>query len=725
MSNIYNTSTLEYYNYGENNRMDSKYSSSSYRVKVSDKDGNIITIEKDDALYAMVSLSFDPASGVLKLLDVAHDNSILAEIEMPNADFIYNCRFDEESDAILFDVKSLYGDRTDTIELNVESLIEIYEAGQGIEIGNKNEETGRKPISIKLVEGENLLQLSDEGLGIDGTKVISNDELNAAISGKADISFVYELYTGISGMTSGVTDIYEAINDHEARINKLNRIVGTEEEVPSLYQQLVIHGQDISDIDTDLAEANRNIDIINDAIDGINDSISSINGNITLISDAVETNKVHVELVTDGLEDNVREAYVVKNTVGEQLGDMIKIYRDASLLDVEYATVDDHGVEGKYLKITYLAEDGTTTSQYIDLSALVIDAQYADGLESVGSVVKVKVDSESDDYLTVSEDGVKISGVASAIDELTNANVQLATTVRNNKAELEGADSQLWNAISNEGDERRSTYNSLKNDIDVETEHRTNEVSRLDAAISNESVARVSGDTVLTSYVNEKVLEEKTRAEVQEATLSGSVSTEIARAIGRETDISNNLTAETAERRSEDANIRQLLYDNVQAINGNMGAIQQGLATEAVARQAVESHVNDVEYSVTNYYAPKTYVDEKANSAKEAAYVRSTGYTNDYVDNSIDGLEASMKHYCDSGHTELQREIDKSSTKINVISNLIGVNGADASNYEDSGNGILDVLHKEYHQLINGVSTNQLNGLLKNILDRLEALENG
>jgi len=724
MSKIYNISTLEYYNYGESNKMDSKYSSGAYKVKVSDKDGNIITIEKDDSLYAMVSLSFDSTTGVLKLLDVAHDNSVLAEIEMPNADFIYNCRFDEDSDSILFDVKSLYGNNTDTIELDIESLIEIYEAGQGISIGDKNEETGRKPISIKLVEGENLLQLSDEGLGIDGSKVVSSDDLNAAISGKADISFVYELYTGISGITSGVTDIYETLNKHEGDIEKLKRIVGTDEEVPSLYEQIESNVEDISELDTELGELSGNITVINEALETVNDSISSLNGNLTSLTDEVNVNKVKVELVTDDLEPNVREAYIITNANGIQLGETIKIYRDSSLLSVEYVTEDDHGVEGKYLKVTYLLEDGTTMSTYIDLSALIVDAQYTDGLESEGGVVKVKIDNESDDYLTVSEDGVKISGVADAINTLTNANSQLSATVRSNKAELEGADAQIWTALGDEVNARTNSDRELQSNIDVEAEVRGNEISRLDAAITNETIARISGDTTIVSTINGKVLEEKNRAEEQEAYLSGSITTEIARAIRRETEISNSLTDEASERRSEDAATRQLLNDNVLVINAAMGVIRDDLAAETTNVRGIESNLNELENSIETFYASKSYVDDKANNARNTAYSNSTSYTNSYVDSEVDGLESSLKQYCDDSHTELQSEINKNATKINVISNLIGVDGSDASNYDDSGNGILDVLHKEFHELTNGISAAQLSGLLKNMLERIEALEN-
>ena len=56
-------STLEYYNFRETNEMASVMAK-PYKVKVSDKDGNIITIEKDDALYACVNLALPISVGL-------------------------------------------------------------------------------------------------------------------------------------------------------------------------------------------------------------------------------------------------------------------------------------------------------------------------------------------------------------------------------------------------------------------------------------------------------------------------------------------------------------------------------------------------------------------------------------------------------------------------------------------------------------------------------------
>ena len=328
---------LEFYGFSESNRMEPVIGSSC-KVKVSDKDGNIITIEKDGSLYAMVSLNFDTNSGILRLLDAAHNNSVLAEVEMPNADYIYNCRFDEESNSILFDVKSLYGDETDTIELDVENLVELYEAGQGIEIGEKNEETGRKPISVKLANGEELLTLTDDGLGLDD-KVVTEDELEAAISGKADVEYVDELFAELSGLTSGVTEIVE---NHEEEIAKINRIIGTDEEVPSLIEQIENNREDVAEIDEEVGELSGIVGTIVDSIDTIEDGINTISGSVKSLKNALEE---ELERATSAetdirieLSEETGRAISAETALEEKIDSEIEERKASSVAGVDYVS---------------------------------------------------------------------------------------------------------------------------------------------------------------------------------------------------------------------------------------------------------------------------------------------------------------------------------------------------------------------------------------------------
>ena len=60
--------------------------------------------------------------------------------------------------------------------------------------------------------------------------------------------------------------------------------------------------------------------------------------------------------------------------------------------------------------------------------------------------------------------------------------------------------------------------------------------------------------------------------------------------------------------------------------------------------------------------------------------------------------------------------------KISEIKNLSKYN-PETGEFDDSGNGVLDVLHREFHALTSGCSEDSLTGLIKNIVDRLKHIE--
>ena len=316
MSNIFNTSTLEYYNYGENNFMEPAFGH-AYKVKVSDKDGNIITLEKDGSLYAMVSLNL--SGNVLSLIDKAHNDSVLAEVDFPNAGYIDNCHFDEETNSIVFDIVTLNGE-IETVELDVASLVELYEAGQGIEIGEKNEETGRKPISIKLVDGEELLKLSDDGLGLD-QKVVTDEELEEAVSGKADTEYVDTLYETVSGFVSGITEI-------EEEIDKIMEILGTEETNPSISDQLDEIRSGMTDIDEEIGEFSGIVDTIKDDVDGLKEDVEDLKEKVDEISGNVETITSDVDSLSGAVEALEEEVTKISDDVESLSGNLDTLRND-------------------------------------------------------------------------------------------------------------------------------------------------------------------------------------------------------------------------------------------------------------------------------------------------------------------------------------------------------------------------------------------------------------
>jgi hypothetical protein len=200
------------------------------------------------------------------------------------------------------------------------------------------------------------------------------------------------------------------------------------------------------------------------------DQISSLATTLKTVQDNASKYKM-VALTSaeiQALSDvNVKEAYKMVSFQGEetaqtvytQVGDVVKIYKDSALADTYLGTSSDTvdsstGVVTKYVyqlisdpttKITqseydalsvqdkelyeeidsqclnfvYQLADGTYQLVQVDVSKFLSESEFGDGLDVNGSgVVSVKVDTTSTDaegFISVGDNGVKISGVSDAI----------------------------------------------------------------------------------------------------------------------------------------------------------------------------------------------------------------------------------------------------------------------------------------------------------------------
>lgn len=109
------------------------------------------------------------------------------------------------------------------------------------------------------------------------------------------------------------------------------------------------------------------------------------------------------------LGTNVKEAFKLVDEKGNQAGETIKIYKDSSLKSV--------ALDGQTLNFTYILANGSESTVGVDVSTFLAESEFKNGLEVVDHVVNVKVDTASEKFLTVGEDGVKLSGIQTAIDK--------------------------------------------------------------------------------------------------------------------------------------------------------------------------------------------------------------------------------------------------------------------------------------------------------------------
>jgi hypothetical protein len=137
------------------------------------------------------------------------------------------------------------------------------------------------------------------------------------------------------------------------------------------------------------------------------------------------------ELATLGT--NVKEAYKLVDEDSAKAGEWIKIYKDSSISEIylgsDKDTVDAstgvitknavaEGKDHQSLNYVYIDADGKYNLVSVDVTKFLAESEFKDGLEVNSSgEVSVKIASDSESFLSVDENGVKISGVQQAIED--------------------------------------------------------------------------------------------------------------------------------------------------------------------------------------------------------------------------------------------------------------------------------------------------------------------
>ena len=248
------------------------------------------------------------------------------------------------------------------------------------------------------------------------------------------------------------------------------------------------------------------------AVEGINaaDQIASLATTLKTVQDNASKYKM-VALTPQEIaalsDENVKEAYKVVSyqgvetaqTVYTQVGDTVKIYKDSSLIESYLGSDADTvnastGVVTKYayelisnpttkvtkeaydafstedkalyqpinsqsLNFVYQLADGTYLLVKVDVSKFLVESEFKNGLEvSSSGEVSIKVDDKSDEYISVSENGLKLTGIKDALNSLQTLlnGIDLVTSAALNDLETKKADKTDLDDLS-------AGYNTFKN----------------------------------------------------------------------------------------------------------------------------------------------------------------------------------------------------------------------------------------------------------------------
>ena len=155
----------------------------------------------------------------------------------------------------------------------------------------------------------------------------------------------------------------------------------------------------------------------------------------------------------------------------------------------------------------------------IDVEELIDENEFNGGLQVNDGVVSILIDPTTEPYVTTSDDGLKVSGIDSAIE--------VAVEAEKNRAE--------------------SAETALDEKIEAETARAEGVETALDEKIEAETSRSESAETAL----DEKIEAETTRAEGAEAALDEKIEAEISRSMSAETALDAKITQEISDREAD------------------------------------------------------------------------------------------------------------------------------------------------------------------------------
>ena len=251
---------------------------------------------------------------------------------------------------------------------------------------------GQVHTAIEAAKSDLAGQISGKNVGASGDAYVSAVAKNNVVTVAATDATKASLALADSAVQKVTVLGQELINGSELTVGTAKTALGLESAAYVTVESLNQTAQDKVDA----------------AVEALEDAIEAV------AADAKTYNvvKLTANEVTALGDANVKDAYKLVQTVGEAsttAGDIIKIYKDSALQEVK--------LEGQELQFTYLLASGETQTVGVDVSAFLAESEFADGLQVVDHIVKVKLVEGSEAFLSVDANGLKLSGVQAAINK--------------------------------------------------------------------------------------------------------------------------------------------------------------------------------------------------------------------------------------------------------------------------------------------------------------------
>lgn len=509
---------------------------------------------------------------------------------------------------------------------------------------------------------------------------------DAEIGEKADKSYVDQRDAELaSGVSSAISMVVSAINANTDAIYLLSaRTDDIEERLSDAESAISATEQSVEELFSCCSAVNETLSALSQSLDETNSAVSAV---VESVEELFETkaDKEYVDNIASALSDDIQalsdrhdaELSAIGETVDELSGlvysavSEISDTKELALSAMTKAEDVEESVEalsGQISGIVDTVEDLSARTEDVEekidiVSGLMESLEARVVAEEEKSVI---FSGQIADLYEVKADKTDLQELSAKVGTVEEGLQELSSYTHDNVAEIK-------DDLRRHQEEIREIQESISGFAKQE------DVDALSATVEDLKVTKA--DVADLNALNLRVQADEAKHNADIEHLSGVIDTKVDTAV-----------FEAHESYAESTYAKQSALDEL------AGQIDDFVtADEVIASCYTKSQIDEKEMSVLSA------LDAKADTSAMTEYVEASvsgkadaddTYTKSEVDDIVQNAVNEAKAYSDSADTSLQDLISLNSEKIATISEL---KTDEAGNYVDTGNGILDVLHREFH----------------------------
>ncbi len=105
-----------------------------------------------------------------------------------------------------------------------------------------------------------------------------------------------------------------------------------------------------------------------------------------------DAKEYHIVKITEGLPETIKERYELQDASGNTSGATIDLPKDSHIVSITYITEGEHAQNLEYV---YIDVCGATRTEYVDMSELVLETEFASGVGVTNHIAHGVVDPQS------------------------------------------------------------------------------------------------------------------------------------------------------------------------------------------------------------------------------------------------------------------------------------------------------------------------------------------